>query len=88
MGVCRGRLKKLITLPKRAANGYWSYSASGSLQAMVVSRGWVCAGEGLRKYSPSLGARQMPYGSYSASGSVQAMVVSRGWVFAREASTV
>ena len=48
-GVCRERLKKIITLPRRAANAYGSYSASECLQAMVVSRGWVFAREGLRK---------------------------------------
>ena len=42
--VCRVRLKEIITLPRRAANAYGSYSANGSLQAMVVSRGWVLAG--------------------------------------------
>ena len=37
-------IKKVITLPRRAANAYGSYSANGNLQAMVVSSGWVFAG--------------------------------------------
>ena len=39
MGACRVRLKQIITLPRRAANAHGSYSANGSLQAMVVSTG-------------------------------------------------
>ena len=38
------RLEQIIALPRRAANPYGSYSANGSLQAMVVSRGRVFAG--------------------------------------------
>ena len=33
MGVCRVSLKKIITLPRRAANAYGSNSTIGSLQA-------------------------------------------------------
>ena len=36
MGVCNGKLKKIIALPRRAENASGSYSASGSLQAMVA----------------------------------------------------
>ena len=46
MGVCRGRLKNLITFPRRAANAHESYSGNGSLQALRASRGWVQAGNG------------------------------------------
>ena len=77
MGVCRGRLTNLSTLPRRAANAYGSYSANGSLQAMVVSRGWVFARGRLKKIITFPRRAANAYGSYSASWSLQAMVVNR-----------
>ena len=39
MGVCRLRLKIIISFPRRAANAYGSLQAHGSLQATGASRG-------------------------------------------------
>ena len=40
------RFKNWITVLRRAANAYGSYSTSGGLQAMGVSKGWVQARDG------------------------------------------
>ena len=75
MGVCRERLKKLITLPRRAANAY------GSLQATGVCRGWEFAGGG------SLQGMGVCRGwEFAEDGSLQGMKVCRGWEFAGDGS--
>ena len=81
MGVCSGRLKNLITLPRRAANGY------GSLQAMGFCRRREFAGDGSLQGMVVCRLRlkiiiTLPRRAANAYGSLQAKGVCRRWEFA------